>query len=425
MRTFVFFVALMFLRGPDLLAGTPASDSNNLRSAPTGEELTAYTVVKITYPVSQHFAGWQLAHKLQYGADQGSVTLKRFCWRDFGETFNSSPMTPEGKVASRKVGKEEILLAKTLGTENTVTATLYVPAELIAPLQGKYALQLTTNFTRSRNTTQEITTWPLALSLDYTNEFNEDRSVELKLSYSHTRISQKTRPSFKDQNGNIISFRNIDSVTIQDGRDATIDAGYYFNLRHNTRLGRVDLGLIAGGEWERDQINLLDQRITPYGGGELSFESETIDDLGMEMSIEIAGSFDRYIIIDTIEEGPPDNPTYTTVRRIEENRLPSIRGSITGRIPLYRLDNVTMILFDGTISVLQSFAGGGGGDEGGFNRSERLGHLEAGIAFQTPIGASLRIREALDWLKVPGEAGDRIASFQWNSSASAVLKLTF
>lgn len=390
-----------------------------LREVPADAAMGDYVVVTISYESGAHFNPWQLAHKLEYGAQSGSAAIKRVHWHALTSAVNSAPETPPGKAAVVRVGKHEVLLCRSSQTDGSIVVILYVPHGLIKPLEGKYTLQIDTNFSRNRNSTQEITTWPITASFGFVHELDEDRAFELNASYAHTRISQKTRPAFRDQDGNVISFS--DEVTIQDGRTATVDAAYSFNLAHETRLGRIDAAVIGGVEMERDQVNLLDSRIMPYAGVELRLNSETRDDLGLEVSIEVAGNLERYIIIDTVEDEAGN--VVGTTRRIEENRLPSLHGALRARAPLYTMDDVTIILFEGLLTGLQSFQVGGG--ENGLQRTERFGHLQAAIVFQTPIGAAIRIQQSLDWLRLPGEASNRIESFQWSSAVSASLKLVF
>ncbi|MBI2837137.1 MAG: hypothetical protein HYX75_02410 [Acidobacteria bacterium] len=399
----------------------PPQQGVALRDLPAETALGDYVVVTINNESGAHFNPWQLAHKLEYGAQSGSAAIKRVHWHALTSAVNSAPETPAGKAVVVRVGKHDVLLCRSTQADGSLVVTLYLPHGIIKPLEGKYTLQIDTNFSRNRNSTQEITTWPITASFGFVHELNEDRAFELNASYAHTRISQKARPAFRDEDGNVISFSDIEEVTIQDGKTATVDAAYSFNLAHETRLGRIDGAIIGGVELERDEVNLLDRRIMPYAGVELRLNSETRDDLGLEVSLEVAGNLERFIIIDTIEDEAGN--VVGTSRRFEENRLPSLHGALSARAPLYTMDDVTIILFEGMITGLQSFQAGG--DDDGLQRTERLGHLQAAIVFQTPIGAAIRIQQSLDWLRLPGEASNRIENFQWNSAVSASLKLVF
>lgn len=411
-------MAAVFACAPLIQAETQSSPA--LRQKPAGEELGLYQVATISCKADDELSGWRLAYRLRNGAEGAGLALKRSHWGSVARAFASTGETPDGQVEAHRIGERELLIEKKTAEDGSVTATLYVPSGLIMPEHGNTTAKLETNFQRTRNTTQELTTWPLALTLEHVSEFEEDRSFELSASYGHTWISRKTRPAFRDEEGEIISFRGIDSVTIQDSRNAALDAAYLFMLSPETRLGRVDAAIVAGGTWERDEINLLDQRVMPYAGIELRMTSLTKDDLSLELALEMAGVFERYIITDPIVD--ESGEVVGMEREIEEFRLPSLMGRVGLKVPLYRLDDVTLIAGEAKASLLQALQqSGSDGEEG----RERLGEASLSISFVTPFGASIRMQQKLNWLRPPGEASSRIESFQWDSIVTASMTVKF
>src|SRR4030067_1000947 len=63
-----------------------------------------------------------------------------------GEAGNAAPMTPEGKVESRRVGKHVVLIRKVAADGGMVEATLYLPSELVRPQPGRATFGAGTHF---------------------------------------------------------------------------------------------------------------------------------------------------------------------------------------------------------------------------------------------------------------------------------------
>lgn len=411
---------LAFLVGALCFAGQPAESAPSqptLTEAPADQALEGLAVVTIRYPKEAHFAGWQLAHKLAFGA-RGARFIKRFYWHSLARAFESVSLTPEGKVESRVVGKEQILIAK-VEEAGGIKATLYLPERLVQPLEGKCKLEALTSLTRTRNTTQEVTTWPTKLKLNYSDELAEDRTFEWGLVYNHSLVLNKTRPALRDEDGHIIFFRNLKATRVQDTRDAALEASYLFGVGHGTRLGRVDAGVVGGLEWAQDKINFLDHRYCPYVGANLRFSSEQVDDQRLELGLRLGGTLERFTIVDPIfnEDGNQIGSTTT----IEKNQLATWELTTAWRVPLYRLDNFPLMLLDGQASWAQSFEKAGAGS-GHPAINERIARADVGVTFQTPMGAAARFGAKLTWNRLPGEAGKKIEDLQLSYGFSAAFK---
>ena len=399
-----------------------AHASATQRDLPSEAELAELAAVTIVYPASERFAGWELGWKLANDATSNPVTVVRHQWRALAEAVNSAPMTPEGKVESRRVGKHVVLIRKVAAEGGMVEATLYLPSELVRPQSGKYTLGIETNFQRLRNSTQELTTWPVAVNFGINHAFSETRSFEWKSFYKHTKIDEKKRESFKDENGDVIRFSDIEAETIQDSRAAGLDLAFLFTVAPESSVGRVDTAILFGGGYEKDEINLLKQRVTPYAGFDLRMTSNKVDDRSCNIALTLLQNIEEFIIIDTVTDD--SGAVIGTVESIEKNELPSWEVRLGFRTPLYRYEEFNMILFEGQGSFQQALEVTEG-TEGRPDVRERRSSIQAGISVQTPMGGSLKIFAKLDYLTLPGEASERIDDFQWNSGFSTAMKFSW
>jgi len=397
-----------------LVAAAVSPQDSSRRDPP--QELDDLEVVKIIYPADTCFPGWQLGHKLSFDAEENPVTIKRFYWKELANVFNSVPVTPQDKVEHRQVAGHDVFIGKEEQEEGMIAATLYLPRELVRPQSGRFEITWDTSFDRSRVTQQEITTWPLRFSFHFTDEVRENRTFEVNSYFERTLIREKNRDNPE------IRFRDIEAETIQDSRAAGVDAAYYWLVAPSTRVGRVDMGLSTGVTWEQDKINLVDSRLQAYLGINLKLTSETIDDLFFEVSTRFGGHVEKYIILDELYDD--DGNVIGTAESIEENRLPTWQVAVAGTAPLYRLNQVTMILFEGEATYLQSFEKTGG-ESGHPEITERIATVELGFTFQTPMGASLGVHGRIESYELPGEAGRRIEDLQWDSGFTASMTLTF
>ena len=389
------------------------------RALPIGDEAADYTVTKIRLAAGTDLPGWKLAHKLTYDALANPVTVKRAYWTPLASALAATgPTAPESAV-SWHLGKHEVLIQRA-NVDGAVEATFYLPSGLLQPMQGEYGLALDTNFQRQRNSTQEITTWPVALTFDVNHAISETKAFQATLFYKHTRIQNRKREAFKDENGDVIRFSDQPTEVVQDSRSAGLDLAYQRTLARDTGAGRVDLAWTAGGAWDRDRINLLEERWTPYLGCELRLASEKVDDLSMRIGLTVVESIEEFILLDPVLDA--NGEVVGTTERIQKTEEPSWQVVLGGRAPLYRLDNQTLILVDGVGSWLQAFSPTEG-ENGRPDVRERRATLQGGVTFQTPIGAALRFSIKAEYLHLPGEAQDRIDDFQWSSGFSAMLKL--
>ncbi|MCP4655618.1 MAG: hypothetical protein GY856_09390 [bacterium] len=404
-----------------MLVAAAASPQDSSRREPP-QELDGIEVVKIIYPAGTRFLGWQLGHELSYDAEENPVTVKRFYWKALAEAFNSVPMVPEGKVEHRDVAGHDVFIGKAKVEKGRTRATLYLPSDLVRPQSGRFEITLDTSFDRSRVTYQEITSWPLRFAFNFTDELRENRTLEVNSYLERTLIREKNRDRLEDEEGNEIRFIDIETETIQDSRAAGIEAAYYWLIAPSTRVGRVDMGLSTGVTWEQDRLNLVESRLQAYVGINLKLTSKTVDDLFFEVSTRFGGYAEKYILLDELYDD--DGNAIGTVETIEENRLPTWQVAVAGTAPLYRHDQVTMILFEGEATYLQSFEKTGG-DSGLPETTERIATVSIGVTFQTPMGASLGVHGQIESYELPGEAGRRIEDLQWDTGFTASMTLTF
>lgn len=366
------------------------------------------------------YAAWQLAHRLAFGA-QGARAIKHVYWIPLKTAFDSVPVSEPEKVESRMVGGHQVYISK-VREQDRIKATLRLPESLIQPLQAKYKGEVQTAFTRTRSATQEVTTWPTRAKLDYANEVTEDRSFEWNATYAHSRIWTKTRPSFKDERGEVIRFTDLTSTVVQDNRAGSLGAAYLFCTGRGTALGRVDTGLLAGVDWARDPINFLDRRSTPYAGVNVRFSSEKLDDQRLELGLRIGRNSEKYSLLQPVLDGSGVQTGTTTV--VEEYRLTCWQVDSSWRLPLYRFENVPMVILEGQASWLESF-NRVAGQKGRPEQTERIATADLGLVFQTPMGAAVRLGARINWNRLPGMAGDMVEGIQLVSMATASVRFKF
>ena len=365
-------------------------------------------------------ASWQLAHKLAFGA-QGARAIKHVYWVPLKAAFDSVPVAEQDRTESRMVGGHRIYISK-VQEKDRVKATLRLPEALIQPLQAKYKGEVQTAFTRTRSATQEVTTWPTRAKLDYANEVSEDRTFEWNATYAHSRIWTKTRPSFKDEPGQVIRFTDLTSTLVQDNRAGTLGSAYLFCTGRGTALGRVDTGLLAGVDWARDPINFLDRRTTPYAGINVRFSSERVDDQRLELGLRIARNSERYSLLEPVLD---DSGVQTgTTAMVEEYRLTCWQVDGSWRLPLYRFENVPMVILEGQASWMESF-NRVAGQAGRPDQTERIATADLGLVFQTPMGAAVRLGARINWNRLPGMAGEMVEGLQLVTMATAAVRFKF
>lgn len=389
------------------------------------------TVVTVRNPAAATVRGFEIAHQLQYGADSGRAVVRRGLWADLADAYNSVPVTGEEHAERRQLGREAILVRKVaVAGEDTVATTFYLPPEVLSHEAGKWTLALESAPSRTRNTTTEVTTFPLRSTLSYANQPSEERTSEGKLAFGRTYISSKQREAVRDANGDLVSFRELESETVQDSQSALLDLGTYWTIARGTRLGQLEAGFTGGGAWETDEINLLDQRLTGYLGGELRATSEVVDGRWGSLAVRLGGSDERFLIIDPVydEAGEPIGTTTS----IERHRLPTWEVVVAGATPLYQLHGHTLAKVEGRVSLLRSFSESDGqtgaeanGDSGRPPSSEQRASFELGISLELPMGSKVGIRARLDTLDLPGEAGQRVDDVQWVSGMTAGMTMRF
>lgn len=419
MRTLVFTLCIALL-APTCFAEEPGRPEEAFVDVPADDATEGMAVMTFTLPVGSHLPAWQLAHKLAYGAEGGRF-IKRIYWRSLAEAFDSVGATPPGKLAARTVGHYRVLIAKKQEQEN-IRATLYVPEGLIQPLEGKHALDISTSYTGTRSTTQEVVVWPTKFALASHNEPSESRTVEWTLSYAHSRILNRTRTGLRDDEGNIIRFRDLPQTTVQDTREALLEGGTFLNAAHGTRLGRIDLGLIGGIEWAKDPINFLDRRTSPYVGGTVRFTSERVDGKRLDLGLRLGANDERFTIVEPVFDDA-GNPVGTT-STVEENRLATWELTTAWTLPLYRFEHVTLVALDGQARWAQSFERTGATGTIPDSR-ERIARAEAGLTLQTPMGAAVRLGGKLTWSRLPGLAGKKVEDVQLTYGFAAEFKVRF
>ncbi|MBI2566891.1 MAG: hypothetical protein HYV63_07675 [Candidatus Schekmanbacteria bacterium] len=388
---------------------------------PAESDLTGLVIVRLLFPPNTQFRGFELGHKLLNDAHENPVMVRRFYWKGLADALNSVNLTPEGQVSRRRVGGRDILIQKTPTDDGQILASLYLPQELVNPRSGRFTLGLQLNFERARSTTRETTTFPVAANAGFRHETASADSFETRASFARTYIQEKEREGLRDQNGDLIEFRDLDGRTLQDSRQAALELGYYFNLARESSTGKVDIGITAGSTYDQDEINYIQSRLQPYLGSTLRFTAETIDDLNFELSVRLGGNFEKLLIVNTTEDESGNTVTTTTV---EENRLPTVQLAVSGQAPLYRLNHITMILVKSSANLVQSLQKTDSGS-GRPEKLERLAGAELGITATTPIGAELGLSAKFAWSELPGEASERIDTLQWNSSAMASITMTF
>ena len=422
--TWIAWLLILLAVVPVVAAQVPppaAAPASLVRDVPTPEALTGIATVTIRFPKDAHLATWQLAHKLAFGAE-GARQLKWSYRKALTAAVEQVGETPEGKVVARTVKGLEVLIARTGEDQATTKLTLYLPEAMLKPVMPKHSLDLETSFTRTSATTQQVTTWPIRFAYAYSNPIREDRTLEVKTSYSHNKIMQKDRPSLEDENGDTIDFGDLPSRTIQDSTDAALSASYFFALVRNGRLGRTDWGIDIGNTFTSDEVNYVKSRWIPYIGTTFRISSETDLDRRFEASLKIGRNKERLIVLDPVldEQG---NQTGTT-ERYEDNRLANWELGFLWRTSLFRFDSFNLVVAEAKTSWSQSFdavAASEGGDE----QRERIAKAELSLAFQTPAGTGVRAGATFNWNQIPGEAGARIEDFQFTTTFSAMTRIRF
>lgn len=403
-------------------AQTPTAQPGSIvRDTPAPETLTGVATVTIRFPKDAHLATWQLAHKLAFGAE-GARQLRWRYRKALAAAVEQVGETPEGKVVARTVKGLEVLIARIGEDPNTIKLTLFLPEAMLKPVMLKHSLDLETSFTRTSATTQQVTTWPVRFAYAYSNPIREDRTLEVKTSYSHNRITQKDRPSIKDENGHTIGFGDLPSRTIQDSKDAALSASYFFALTRNGRLGRTDWGVDVGNTFSSDEVNYVKSRWIPYVGTTFRISSETDLDRRFEASLKIGRNKERLVVVDPILDDQGNQ--VGTTEHYEDNTLANWELGLSWRTSLFRFDSFNLVVAEARTSWSQSFdavAASEGGDE----KRERIARAELSFAFQTPAGTGVRAGATFNWNQIPGEAGARIEDFQFTTTFSAMTRIRF
>jgi hypothetical protein len=417
-------LSLLFaLAGPtanaaDLALGTPSRVPLAADAVPADT-----TPVTVRHPADAAPRGFTLAHQLQYGAESGRAVVRRGLWGELAAAFASVPVTGPAHVERRRVGPADVLIRKVASDDGTAATTFYLPPEVLAAEAGKWTFGFESAPSRTRNTTTEVTTLPLRASLAYAHQPREDRAVEGKLALGRTYLSRRERSSLRDEHGDLISFREVPGETIQDTRTAGLDLASYWTVARGTRLGQLETGLTAGGGYESDEINLLDQRLVGYLGFDVRASSETVDGRWGSLGVRLGGSDERFLLLDPVYD-PVTGELVGTATSTEHHRLPTWELVVAGATPIYRLHGHTLASVEARASLLRSFTASDG-NSGRPASSEQRASFELGLAFELPVGTRIGVRARLDSLDLPGEAGRRIDDVQWVSGMTAGLTLRF
>lgn len=410
MRQLASFLILMGA----LFGGVPAF--SQYQPLPDDPEEQGFRVTTIERQEGDRFTPWHLGFALSHGAVEGDfVRLKRNYWRPLARGLETAEGAPEGFGASVSLGHHEVLVV-TEREGSIVRQTLYLPEGVLLRDEGPWTLALGSSFDRQRTSTREVTTWPLKLDLEYSRESTIKRTHEVSVGYERSLIREKVRESISTD------FRDVESETIQDTQAAALGYGTYWNLARETAVGRVDLGLNLGVEWERDPLNFLENRLVTFVGGQLRMKSESVDDLGFEVGLRLGGTFEDYRFE---EEMLSDSGEVIGIRLVEEEiQLPTAELVLKGEAPLYRLDNTTILKLKFQLSWLESFEKAGG-DEGRPEEKESIRLADVGLSVSLPMGGTIGFSARVAEYRIPGLAGENIEKHQWKSGAVAAYSLTF
>jgi hypothetical protein len=424
------FIAAVALAALALLLATSAAFGASaaptparLAPLPPAEELAELTSVHFTVVAGERLQPWELAYRLEHGADAGATPLRRHWWGPLATalaTFDGP--TPQGQAVAVRVSREAAWLVRSARDDGRWDVVAYLPAAAVRRGDGRYRLALASDFQRTRNTTREVTTLPLQLRLEIGDEPAEDRRWELRLVGERELIRERSRAGLEDANGEPIRFRDVEAEDVQDRTAAGLHGGHYWSLSRGGRFGRVDVGATAGVDWEEDPLDFLAERWKPYLGGSLRLTSEEVDDLRLEIGLRLGGNFERFAIVEPVTD--ETGAVVGTTVLVEENDLPTWELVFTGAAPLYRAGGTSLLLLEGQASWLQSLEKTGG-DATRPAKTERITAVEAGLRFLTPLGASVVLRGKLETFDLPGEAARRIEDYRWSSGVSANLQLAW
>lgn len=358
-------------------------------------------------PTASWELGWALAHP-----QAGEATfVKSLRWTSLASAIDATAPAElatvyhfeEGEVSIRVISRDD----------GTRLVTLLLPESLLRPHAGKVTLGLETTFSRVRTSTTEITTWPLALSLEAWDEPKPDRRLEGSVRFGRELTERRTRESVRDPSGEVVSFRDLPAETLRDARLAAARGGWFATVGRDGH--QRELGVTLETVWEEDQADLVESRLVGLVGLEWRRTSHEVEGQVLRGALKLGTTRSEYLV--PSDEDPP-------TAAIERHDLPVWQVELGASSPLWQLAGVPVLSGEVALSWQQSLERSGGGDERPA-KLETLGTFDLGVVAHTPIGAELGFAVHLEYRDLPGEAGDRIDDLSWSTGARSTLRLAF
>lgn len=365
---------------------------------------------------------WQLGWSLSNPAEGAATFVRRPLWSALAAAIESVPVPTDATLAEvRLVDGAEVLIATAADPAGRLV-TLVLPKGVLRPHSGKRTFGLDTDFSRVRTTTQDLTTWPVEISLAGWHEPKADRRLEGSIALGRDLVEERSRPAARDENGEPISFRDQPTRTLRDAQHVRLNGAWLATVARS-EAWRSELGATLEATWQQDEADLVDSRTVSLIGGEWRASSLAFDDQSFRLAVAVGGTRSRYLVVDPIVD-PATGEVIGQERTVESHNLPIWQVALGGQAPLLRAANLTVILFEGNLSWQQAFEGSGG-DEQRPDRLESVGILDLGLKVRTPIGAELGFGIAVEHRELPGEAGERIDDLTWATRARTSLRIGF
>jgi hypothetical protein len=387
----------------------PPSASADTRPMPseTTPGLHRVEVLVSAAPTASWELGWALAHP-----NAGEVTfVKRTIWTPLAAAIDAT--APAELATVYHFDEGEVLIQVTTRNDGSRVVTLLLPEGLLRPHTGKFTLGLETTFSRVRTSTTEITTWPLAVSLEAWEEPQPNRRLEGSVRLGRELTERRTRESVRDASGELVSFRDLSAETLRDARLATARAGWFATMGRDHH--RRELGVTIEAVWEEDQADLVESRLVALAGLEWRRTSEEIDGQVFRGAFKLGTTRSEYLVPNDEEGASP---------AIERHDLPVWQVELGASSPLWQVAGVPVLSGELGLSWQQSLERSGGSEDRPA-KLESLGSFDLGLVAHTPIGVEIGFAVHLEYRDLPGEAGQRIDDLSWSTGARSTLRLAF
>ncbi len=391
------------------LASIPLSASADTRPMPSQAPpgLRRVEVLVSAPPTASWELGWALAHP-----HAGEATfVKRTLWTPLAAAIDTTGPAELARVYHFEEG--EALVHVTTRDDGSRLVALLLAEGLLRPHTGKFTVGLETTFSRARTSTTEITTWPLAISLEAWEEPQPTRRLEGSLRLGRELTEQRTRESLRDASGELVSFRDLPAETLRDARLAAARAGWFATLGRDRH--RRELGVTVEVVWEEDQADLVEGRLVALAGLEWRRTSEEIDGQVLRGAAKLGTTRSEYLVPND-EEGASAT--------IERHDLPVWQVELGASSPLWQVAGAPVLSAELGLSWQQSLERSGGSADRPA-KLESLGTFDLALVAHTPIGAEIGFTLHLEYRDLPGEAGQRIDDVSWSTGARSTLRLAF